>query len=445
MRLGDKLGVSWHSLSAFPSEYSLLRRAFRGVRVDISWPAVESECGFYNFSVFDELYLQARTADLELTYILDYNNPGCYPTSPNNSLGCNDPNCIQGFISYAAATAAHFSGKHGVFFECQNEPNSMGQQSPKSLASMCGGAGAAFEGSSLPFFGPATLQFDIPYLQESAFLGLFQNLSAVSTHAFGAYPPEGALHNYSLLKTLVSGGAMVQSEAGFPSGPPGCTPAGYPALPSALSALYLVRTTLTALLAGVQRSNTFQWKDVSDNASVCDEGYGWGVVTSELLPKPQFLALVALQEWIGDSPSLIRRLPILGHPQGFAIEFSPPLGAWGGYNGYVVWDSFGGECSVGNAPCGSPSAAHNATECLLDERGGCCFNEYRVDGGPPCFKRTNPSLGASFFVEKGGARAFTVGGTWGQVFPDLLYVINASITVPSTLWGQGPIYLVPFT
>jgi hypothetical protein len=402
--------------------------------MDMSWPLVESACGLYDFSLFDALYAEARAADVELTLILDYNSP-CYPSQPPESLGCNDPACVRAFHAFAAAAAAHFAGAQGILFECQNEPNGMGEDTPATIAELCGGAGGHFAAARLPFYGPATLQFDVPYLTAAAAAGLFANLSAASTHAFGAYPPEAALLNYSLLTALPSVRGVVQSEAGFPGAPPRCAPAGYPAVPSAQAALYLVRTSLVALLAGAERTFSFQWKDSADNASSCDDG--WGVVTSTLAVKPQFLALSALQGAVGDAKGLLGRVPVEGGGGGgFALAFE------GG--AFAAWDPAGAECATGSgaAACGPPAAAGNASLCLLSP--GCCFNEYRGDGGPPCFLRADPAAGASFSLPAGAnaSASFRVVDAWGAP-RGALAASARTVVLPPALWGQGPVYLLP--
>jgi hypothetical protein len=453
-RVGDGFGVGIHALSVPAPELALLRRAFRAVRMDLSWPLVESACGAYDFSAADALLAQTRAAGLRsLVLILDYNNQKCYDGGGPSANSCNSAACVSGFVAFARAAAQHFAAAGAaadVVLECQNEPNGMGGDSPAALAAMCRGAGVQVRAAGLRFIGPSTLQFDLPYLAAAIGFGLLEGLDAVSVHAFGAFPPEAALSNYTALAALVaaadSDASLVQSEAGFPSAPPPCAPAGYPGSPMALAAKFLVRTTLVALAAGAgSLSSLYDWKDDAGNASECDRH--WGVVAADLAPKPAFLAAVALQEALGDAGACLGLRPttlasMAATNDVFALAFD---GGGGPTPSFAVWTTEP-SCAptAGRTPCGPPGAGANFSACLLADE-GCCFDEYAGDGGPACFARRLPASGATFSVAPAsGDASFRLVGAFGNALAAAhLNASGGELTVPRELLSDGPLYVLP--
>jgi hypothetical protein len=449
-RVGDAFGVGIHSLSVPAPELAQLRRAFRVVRTDLSWPLVESACGTYNFAAADGLLAQTRAAGLRLVLILDYANPACYAGGGPTQNSCNTAACVAGFVAFARAAGEHFAAAAAdaagaVLLECQNEPNGMGGDEPAALAAMCRGAGVQVRAAGVPFIGPSTLQFDLPYLAAAIGFGLLEGLNALSVHAFGAFPPESALANYSALAAMIAAAdsnvSIVQAEAGFPSAPPPCAPAGYPGSPAALAAKYLVRTTLTALVAGAgSLSSLYDWKDDGDNATNCDDH--WGVVRADLSPKPAFLAAVAMQSAIGDARACLglrSTTAALGDEgSAFALAFD----SGGPAPSFVVWTSVP-SCApaAGRSACGPPGAAANWTACLLAE---CCYDEYAGDGGPACFARQTPASGVSFSTAPAPSDStFFLVGTFGNALATPLRASGGVLSVPRELLSDGPLYVLP--
>jgi hypothetical protein len=119
-RVGNGWGTNIHWTSAQPGEAAELASAFKVVRMDLNWAAVEPAAGKYDFSQFDVLLSEMAAVDVAVYLILDYFNPTIYGAMPpfNESQA-------QAFGNYAFAAVDHFrqNGYANLVIECQNEPN----------------------------------------------------------------------------------------------------------------------------------------------------------------------------------------------------------------------------------------------------------------------------------------------------------------------------------
>lgn len=83
-RVGDGWGTNIHwTHEPVSGEAAMLAKAYRVVRMDFTWQHIESSCGSYDFSDYDELLMVMKANNLRPYWILDYGNP-CYPDKPVN-------------------------------------------------------------------------------------------------------------------------------------------------------------------------------------------------------------------------------------------------------------------------------------------------------------------------------------------------------------------------
>ena len=200
-RVGDNWGteIHWHKLFNWnssssssnspedePGEAAMIARAFKLARMDLRWSAVERQLGVYDFAGYDALLDVMRGAGIGPFWILDYANPLYPPASSAASMpSCSTAQCIAAFGRFAAAVVQRYKG-HGIIFECLNEPDGVGGDSPTTIAALCKVAGKAFLRAGEILVGPATgasqvtIFMDWAYLNASFAHGILDGLRSVT-------------------------------------------------------------------------------------------------------------------------------------------------------------------------------------------------------------------------------------------------------------------------
>ena len=198
------------------------------------------------------------------------------------------------------AAAAHFHG-HGIIWETVNEPNGMGGDNATDLAALAASAAAALRPYGELLVGPATAGMDFPYIEKNLYVatpahsgastrhapthshsaaGSLLSYTNVSVHPYRSGPPESVLADWVTLRGLVERYApagkatmpLIDGEWGYTSAIPPCD---YGNKVSELTqGKYLVRMWLTNLIAGVETSIAYDWRDDGMNATNCEDNFG---------------------------------------------------------------------------------------------------------------------------------------------------------------------------
>ena len=103
--------------------------------------------------------------------------------------------------NWAKAATQHFAGKN-IFWEMYNEPNiGFWKPSPNTTAYvlMSNAVGAAISDNEI-FFGPASSQIDLSFLEDCFAMGTLQYWDAVSVHPYRQKDPETVQSEYYNLR-----------------------------------------------------------------------------------------------------------------------------------------------------------------------------------------------------------------------------------------------------
>ena len=161
---------------------------------------------------------------------------------------------------------------------------------------------------------------------------------------------------------------------------------------------YVPRMWLSSLLAGVNQSIHYDWKNDGWSVDDCESNFGaneqnfTGNPAAPFTPKPAYRAALAAQSTIGNASALVARLPPASvAPAGvapasiFVLQFSGGvgLGASAGGNSLAVWTN-ATTCAAQPAarvPCGGAGATE--LDCLSL---GCCYDDAAAaDGTTACY------------------------------------------------------------
>ncbi len=295
------VGVNIHFVKGQEKDLDLIQAAgFKWVRMDFSWEYTEQRKGEYDFSPYDELTANLQKRGLSAIYILDYSNHHYEEVveSPNpitqamekHTASPQRPESIAAFARWAAAAASHFKGKN-IAWEIYNEPNIFfwrpKPNAEKYTALACATAKAIRQADkSATIIGPASSGIPLDFIETLFKSGILQYMDAVSVHPYRGDPPETAAADYQKLRELIDRYAqkklpILSGEWGFSSAK------GQFSVQT--QADYAVRQQLSNLLDGIPLSIWYDWKN--DGPKEEEGEHNFGTVTSDLQPKPAYLAL----------------------------------------------------------------------------------------------------------------------------------------------------------
>jgi hypothetical protein len=307
------VGVNIHFVRGNTQSLDLIAAAgIRVVRMDLFWTSVEYNKGTYDWTAYDELVSNLEARGLQPYFILDASNAfyeqtrvtwvGAYPSgtylpSPQHPLS------VAAFSAWAKAAAAHFAG-HNVIWEIWNEPNLATFWMPQPNAtqystlalSTCSEIKAA--DPSAVVIGPAVSGFPWDFLTTVLSSGLLGCIDAVSVHPYQSpsSSPENAASSYSQLSALIAQYKPASRTAQIPiiSGEWGYYTTASGGVSTATQADYVVRQQLSNLLNGVNLSIWYDWLNDGSDTSNAEDNFG--LVNTDLSPKPAYTALQAMTQ-----------------------------------------------------------------------------------------------------------------------------------------------------
>jgi polysaccharide biosynthesis protein PslG len=309
LRLPLGVGVNIHFTRGHERDLDMIAAAgFKFIRMDFGWAGIERSKGQYDWSAYDELTANLEKRGLRAIYILDYSNP-LYEelvTSKNplngeqhqDTASPQHPESVSAFAQWAAASAGHFQGR-SIVWEIWNEPNisfwkpkpDVQQYNALALAT-CKAIRAAVPDAII--VGPATSEIPTDFIEKFFEAGVLVYLDAVSVHPYRNYskPPETALDDYAKLRRLIERHApaekrniaILSGEWGYATHSKGVS--------LELQAAFIARQQLANLLAGIPISIWYDWKN--DGTDPSEREHNFGTVTSDLKPKPAYVAVQTL-------------------------------------------------------------------------------------------------------------------------------------------------------
>jgi hypothetical protein len=265
-------GVNIHFTDALPNELAMLSRAFSAVRTDFHWRTIETVKGVYNFSAFDTLLASLEEHAVRPYFILDYGNE-LY----DGGLSPSTPAGIEAFKSFVTAALNHFGGRR-IIWELWNEPNGNFWK-PTPNATQYGTLADAV--CSIPMLkseiliGPALAGISGEHLDSGGWFDTLLKQSnaltcfdAISVHPYRTGGPESVLDDYRRLRSLMAthrqpGAALpsiVSGEWGYSTCTEPCDQPG-PEVPEDVQAKYLPRQFMMNMMAGVNLSIWYDWRD----------------------------------------------------------------------------------------------------------------------------------------------------------------------------------------
>jgi len=304
------VGVNIHFTTGHVQDLDLIAAAgISVVRMDFHWAGIERERGVYDWSTYDELTANLEQRGIRALYILDYSNP-LYEdniTSPHPLTGKpyqtpaspQHTESVAAFARWAAASARHFKGRK-IIWEIWNEPNGhfwAPKPDAKQYAALALATAKAVHEADpgATVVGPATAGFPWTFLETVMQSGVLEYFDAVTVHPYRNYSksPETAAPDYAKLREMIDRYAPAPKKGKIPvlSGEWGyATHEGGVSLET--QAAFAVRQQLANLLNDVPLSIWYDWKN--DGPDPKEREHNFGVMTSDLKPKPAYEAIQTL-------------------------------------------------------------------------------------------------------------------------------------------------------
>jgi hypothetical protein len=326
--VSEGLGVNIHFIDPQAGELKMIADAgFHWVRMDFIWEITERDRGHYDFSAYDRLLKALESFNIRPLFILDYGNP-LY----TNGKSVRTTEARQGFARWAAAAAKHFAGR-GVIWEMFNEPNApvFWPPEPKvdEYIALASEVGRAFRAAAPNerLIGPATLGFELGFLESCFRAGLLNSWSGVSVHPYRQTNPESAASDYAGLREMIErfrNGSrsdrpipVIAGEWGYSSVWRGMT--------EEKQAIMLARQLLTNVANGIPLSIWYDWRD--DGQDPVSVEHHFGLVrnkyqterTQVYEPKPAYFAARTLNNQLGDFRFLERL--VVGSADDYILVF----------------------------------------------------------------------------------------------------------------------------
>lgn len=296
----DQIGVNIHFTGAPQPDLELLREAgFGWIRMDFVWQAVERESGEYRFEAYDRLVEAMTDRQIHILFILDYSN-----RLYEEDRSVRTERGRKAFARFASTAAARYRGK-GIRWEIWNEPNLGHFWNPQPGASdylaLARAASEAIRAAdpAARVVGPATSGFPWEFLEQLLRGGFLSLVDEVSVHPYRSKPPETARADYARLRRLIE----EHTPAGQQPVPVISGEWGYSlwhwgeAISPRTQAAYLARQFLTNISEGVPLSIWYDWAD--DGEDPRETEHNFGTVTAAREPKPAYLAVKTLSDWLG--------------------------------------------------------------------------------------------------------------------------------------------------
>lgn len=316
------LGIAWHpSLGAGAD--SALRRArdldaiaaagFRIVRIDFTWSRIEPNRGGFDFSAYDRVVDEVAARGIEVLAVLCYGNPWA-SRSGDRLAPPDDP---ADFANFARATAGHFRGRVRLY-EVWNEQN-VGFRfwrpllggDPRAYADLLAHTHAAIKAADsaavvsfggtfypeLPVLVGGTLAFTEEAYRHRADLARFSDAFAYHPYRYPFSAPEshgllGGLGGQVPLVETVDRVRGLLSRHGDAGKPVWITESGWHTARRSLpfagvsesdQARYLVRSSVSALSAGVELNVWYTLRDGPRHAEWQEDAFGLLAYDPDLL------------------------------------------------------------------------------------------------------------------------------------------------------------------
>ena len=337
--LPASVGVNIHFVRGHEAELAMIQAAgFKFVRMDFSWPEIETKKGQYDWTGYEELLENLDRHDLGAILILDYSHPlyekkvtaiNPMDNKPHETIAApRHRDSVAAFARWAAAGASHFRGRH-VIWEIWNEPN-IEFWSPKpdigrySVLALATAKAIRAADPDATIIGPATSEFPWDFLHAFFQSGILEYLDGVSVHPYRKNrPPETAAADFARLRALLDRCApaarkgklpIVSGEWGYSTFTKGVSPE--------TQAAFAVRQQLHNLWNGIPLSIWYDW--MNDGSDPTEKEQNWGTVMPDLKPKPAYVALKTMTHELGGC-RLTRRLA-LASPLDYVLVFDGSAG-----------------------------------------------------------------------------------------------------------------------
>ena len=288
-----RLGANIHFTSDNQALDAAQSAGFTWVRMDLSWPAVESSAGVYNWTAYDNLLTALQTRGMNALLILDYGNAlytGANNLPPSNSAA------IQAFGNYAYAAARHFTGK-GARFEIWNEPNVTGFWPPAGNPAQYAALAAPTTTRSkqgdptAPVVTGGLSGFDFGFFSGYLPLGGAVGADAIGVHPYDCNPPEMLSDRTMFLRAIVAQDVtnnppVWDTEWGFSSASFGD---GHSAPARQRQAVLVARELLSADAVGFPLIIYYDLRDDGTNAT--NPEHNFGLLANDYSDKPAMQAV----------------------------------------------------------------------------------------------------------------------------------------------------------
>lgn len=298
-------GVNIHFTTGGEKDLDMIAAGgFKFIRMDFVWERIEKEKGIYNWEEYDELSASLEKRGIRAIYILDYSNPlyekivdSKDPLNGEVQKGTGSPRhpgSVAAFARWAAASAEHFK-KYNIIWEIWNEPNITFWRPKPDINQYITLAMATCKAvkSTVPeaiIIGPATSQIPFDFIETFLRSGILGYLDGVSVHPYRNYSlsPESAGADYDKLRKMIECNApvgkknipIISSEWGYASATEGIS--------LERQAEFITRMQLFNIYKGVPVSIWYDWKNDGDSPTNFE--HNCGTVTSDLKPKPSYIA-----------------------------------------------------------------------------------------------------------------------------------------------------------
>ncbi|HBH82429.1 MAG: hypothetical protein A2X05_06730 [Bacteroidetes bacterium GWE2_41_25] len=327
-------GVNIHFTTGHEKDLDMIAKAgFKFIRMDFAWQNTERAKGVYDWSAYEELTANLTKRGIRALYILDYSN-ALYedqveskdPISGKIQKGIaapRKPESVEAFAKWASEAVKHFRGSN-IIWEIWNEPNIFFWRPAPDVENYNKLALATCKAikSAVPeaiVIGPATSQLPLPFIESFLESGVMQYIDAVSVHPYRRYSmsPETAIDDYKkvdeLIKKFTPEGKpsipIISGEWGYNTSTRGVSPE--------TQAAYIVRMQLSNIMYGIPLSIWYDWKN--DGPDPDEWEHNFGTVTTDLKPKPAYIAIKTLNEQLGEF-TFIKRIEIK-NPNDFVLLF----------------------------------------------------------------------------------------------------------------------------